>query len=383
MNHWQGTYAVADKKTYKLLYSSINKGEALREATKFIKAGQNVGVWFMWNHNILKNFNRDILGKIPLDTLYKERAQQLRDKYDELILYYSGGSDSHNILQTFLRNNIKLDYIFVRWPFKMLDKGLYTANNQDRSASNFVSEWDFVLKHDLDYIKSKHPEIKIIVSDWLEDIDISKYNDDLFLRQNHFHSAVNFLRMASHSDTEIQLLNKGKKVAAIWGIDKPSIFIDSDNKAYFVLLDLAFQHSTPVLKDNNNIECFYTTPDMPELAYEMAYQVFLYFKARPELRPMLNDKSQYDAVNDIIKTICYSYWDNNKFQANKPKGFRKDKDFWFYDNKEFAPIIDRWQHYYKSQLDDIDKSFLSFNKEGVADTYNVIYSPQYYIGDMD
>ena len=45
-------------------------------------------------------------GQISLKELYKERALQLREKYDYLILNYSGGSDSWTILNTFLENNI-------------------------------------------------------------------------------------------------------------------------------------------------------------------------------------------------------------------------------------------------------------------------------------
>jgi hypothetical protein len=48
--------------------------------------------------------------------LYKERAQQLRDSYDYLILAYSGGSDSDNMLKTFLYNNIKIDEIWSDFP---------------------------------------------------------------------------------------------------------------------------------------------------------------------------------------------------------------------------------------------------------------------------
>jgi hypothetical protein len=37
-----------------------------------------------------------------LDQLYDKRARELREKYDYLILSYSGGSDSHQILMSFI-----------------------------------------------------------------------------------------------------------------------------------------------------------------------------------------------------------------------------------------------------------------------------------------
>jgi hypothetical protein len=37
-----------------------------------------------------------------LDELYRQRAQEIRDKYDYVVLWYSGGPDSWNILNTFI-----------------------------------------------------------------------------------------------------------------------------------------------------------------------------------------------------------------------------------------------------------------------------------------
>jgi len=49
-----------------------------------------------------------------LDFLYALRARQLREKYDYLVLYFSGGADSTNILKTFIDNNIFLDEIVMQ-----------------------------------------------------------------------------------------------------------------------------------------------------------------------------------------------------------------------------------------------------------------------------
>jgi hypothetical protein len=48
-----------------------------------------------------------------LQDLYLERAKQIRDDYDYVILCYSGGNDSSNILETFYYNNIHIDEIVV------------------------------------------------------------------------------------------------------------------------------------------------------------------------------------------------------------------------------------------------------------------------------
>ena len=69
------------------------------------------------NQSISWNFNDEVFGLYDWSTepvaslpdLYRARAQQLRDQYDYLVLWYSGGADCDNILDTFVDNNIRLD----------------------------------------------------------------------------------------------------------------------------------------------------------------------------------------------------------------------------------------------------------------------------------
>ncbi len=65
-------------------------------------------IQYHYYDSIWDGFDRSLLGTRSLDSLYKERAQQLRDTYDYLILSFSGGWDSRTILNTFIKNNIKL-----------------------------------------------------------------------------------------------------------------------------------------------------------------------------------------------------------------------------------------------------------------------------------
>jgi len=71
-------------------------------------------VWRLHNfESKLEAINLSEEPKESLSTLYIQRAQQLRNDYEYLILNYSGGPDSHNILETFLLNNIFLDEILI------------------------------------------------------------------------------------------------------------------------------------------------------------------------------------------------------------------------------------------------------------------------------
>lgn len=68
---------------------------------------------FIFNEEVFDKIDWTIEPSFSLKELYTQRAQQLRDDYDYLILSYSGGSDSHEILGTFLENNIFIDEIQV------------------------------------------------------------------------------------------------------------------------------------------------------------------------------------------------------------------------------------------------------------------------------
>ena len=70
-------------------------------------------VSFYYNDHVFDKFDWGIPVDISLDRLYTFRAQQLRDKYKKLILSFSGGTDSIQVLNTFLKNRIHLDEIVV------------------------------------------------------------------------------------------------------------------------------------------------------------------------------------------------------------------------------------------------------------------------------
>ena len=89
-NETEGYWQVGDKKF-------SNKFYALLHATK---TSQHIE--YIYFDDVWKNFDRNLLGKIGLKELYRQRAQQLRDQYDYLILYFSGGADSYNVLCSFV-----------------------------------------------------------------------------------------------------------------------------------------------------------------------------------------------------------------------------------------------------------------------------------------
>lgn len=72
----------------------------------------------------------------PLSQLYRERAQQLRDQYSKISLFFSGGFDSTNVLETFVKNNIHLDEVVVMGAFSEDSHSGSDKNQNGEAYSN-------------------------------------------------------------------------------------------------------------------------------------------------------------------------------------------------------------------------------------------------------
>ena len=66
---------------------------------------------FIYNDDHFSKIDWSVEPKEDIYELFRQRAQQLREKYDYIVLIYSGGVDSHTILETFLKNNIQIFYL--------------------------------------------------------------------------------------------------------------------------------------------------------------------------------------------------------------------------------------------------------------------------------
>ena len=89
-----GFYQVGNFKTYSKFDASA-VSEKTNQALK-------------WNFNDEAYHSVDWEKEPPesLSELYRKRAQQLREKYDYLVLWFSGGADSTNILDSFLIDSL-------------------------------------------------------------------------------------------------------------------------------------------------------------------------------------------------------------------------------------------------------------------------------------
>lgn len=352
------------------------------------------------------NFSKDVFDKVPWELapteslleIYKQRALQLREKYDYLVLNYSGGADSQNVLDAFLDNNIKLDEIIVRWAVTG-SKGLYVPSAVSK-ATNYHSEWDLAAKPDIQRLSQTHPEIKIEFYDYTDD-SFSLYSDN-----DPWYNTLNGAQFGpSHIaryDTGINryqqmFVEKGIRGCQIFGTDKPRIMYDSSTRSFYTyFLDIiagTVRHLRNYNEEYNPTELFYWTPDMPKIVHKQAHVVMDFFKKVPNLLPVIMKENMLNytmrnTIETIIRSLVYPTWDHSKFQAPKPTSvFYCEYDDWFVKMSKANGSDERplrmWEYALEHAIKNIDTEWFNFDELGNPDGFKGMISPMYKIGELD
>jgi hypothetical protein len=112
----------------------------------------------------LWNFNQEVYSqwdwkqnpKTDLWTLYTQRAKQIREQYDYVVLMFSGGADSSNVVDVFLKNNIAVDELCS-----------YHQLAGSKSIDNYMDSEIFKVAYPrTQAILKSHPAIKHRMIDW-------------------------------------------------------------------------------------------------------------------------------------------------------------------------------------------------------------------------
>ena len=101
-----------------------------------------------WNFNedIFSSYNWKIEPIETLDELYARRARQIRDTYDYVVVCYSGGADSSNVLDTFVKNNIHVDEVLTINQFEFDSNPLSELNiEQTKVVYPSIQKLEFII----------------------------------------------------------------------------------------------------------------------------------------------------------------------------------------------------------------------------------------------
>jgi len=303
------------------------------------------------SQSISWHFNDDIFGLYdwstepvrPLSDLYRARAQQLRDQYDYLVLWYSGGADCDNILDTFVDNNIRLDE--AAGVINMaadsnkdgyLNGEIYNLTvpkiQQIRETSQpwMIHTLLDLCQPTMDYFSNVANQF-----DWIH--KVSQYVNPNYMARSQI------VKTQRHW---MDMINSGKRVAFIWGLDKPKI--TSVGKRFSLVFRDVLDAAAITHHQVDDItglfdEMFYWTPDMPELIIKQAHVLKQYMKCLPSTSPFLTtkklDRQPVIAINgqlhwlkyDGVHTALYPKWHPRPFQVKPESLIFSPRDQWFFD----------------------------------------------------
>jgi hypothetical protein len=289
-----------------------SKVKALHHARQY-----NTKVHFYYHDDVYSQLDWKIEPPQSLDYYYREQAQRIRDNYDYVILCYSGGYDSSNILETFHYNNIKLD--------KIVTVG---ALSQD-SAFGVDDNHNGELYHNVfPYLKELGLDTITQVCDYtdyfnnLNNFSISTYDIDWVDHTGAWYSPHNWF----WKDIEQYVVPRewhGKRVALLFGKDKPSLFYHQAPGKHAppngLRLNSFCFRDTPCTSygnssglDNCDRINFYWDPSSPEILIKQLHLLYKVYSIQrttsydPSIgAQMLGDVNINDVVYNLKRPILF------------------------------------------------------------------------------
>ncbi len=312
------------------------------------------------------NWKKDPTETLP--ELYQRRARQLREKYDYLVLSFSGGSDSWTVLQAFIDSGTYLDEIFVRWPLSAT-QGKYVVN-KNLHASNILSEWELTIRPMLEEYQKTVPRTKITVYDWSDEVLTREINDsDWAITDDHLNPG-SFTKFQAISEDELRSIDQGKKTAIIFGVDKPQLYY-KDGQVFCYFLD-KLANGRAYSTFERICELFYWTPDMPEITHAQSRALYNYIKSNTQLLSLIDWSIPFDPArkriwDTVARSIIYEQYSKlSVFQVNKNgSNVLNEHDSWMTDLKDFR-YIQSWQHGLQNVISSVDTKFIERKHEEIT-----------------
>ena len=312
---------------------------------------------------------------VDIETLYIQRARQLREKYDYVLVFFSGGADSSTIVDTFVDNDIFLDEVVIGHP----ESGMRDwVNTWDHSARYTASEYHFTAEPQLKRLAVKSPKTRITVNDYFQDmIDVYKSDEWIMGARDYFHPSF-ISRYSKKNLTHVKAIcESGKSVAFVYGVDKPIITV-LGTRYCASFIDTISNTCTWDIEHYPDCatEYFYWTPDMPLLPVKQAHLVVNWLD-RPEnqyYREAIKYGTNYTTAhkystnyNRAIRAPLYPKWDMGLFQTHKSMSkITAEQDSWFFDNHKNTHIHDTWTAGINHLLRLMPERFVQKDEAGVT-----------------
>ena len=337
-------------------FCTYSKLEALEKSKQ---SGQPVD----WNFNraAFNRINWQIEPTGNLDFYYSVRAQQIRDKYDYIVLWFSGGADSHNVLNTFVNNNIFIDEIAQYHSLEGAQGNKKTMMNKEVFETSAPITVDLI-QNNPTYKNTVHRLVDI--SQIITKVNLFDNN-----KWDYFYKVNTYLSPGALSRSYIReiipayqdLINAGKKLCFLWSLEKPAV--SKENQQWIFSFKDGFDHVVSARSQQLNRqweydEFFYWSPELPELVCKQAHVVKRYLEnisdqdvdgyhvlhGSPVMDSYGVDTNQidwnavvtnrgktYTLTNPGLHRLIYSDWNPNLIVCGKPASLIfNQRDDWFH-----------------------------------------------------
>lgn len=341
-----GFYQVGDKKFYHKLH-------AIQEMAR-----SGIHLEWKFHDEVFSCYDWSQEPTQTLSELYRRRAEQIREKYDYIVIMYSGGADSHNMLDAFVNNNIPFEEILT-----MHNVGAPAAGIDMRGHGNNPE----ILRVSIPYaqkIVERLPHVKLRIVDQTPFVRESLQHSELLeifyanVAANANSSGLNLQFKLSWDPELIKLRASGKRVCFLVGTDKPRVW-EINGRWCFRFLDIFDCYANPAWDDGT--EFFYWSPDLPQLLIKQSHIIKRYMQQITPQSPFVTTKTTSLACRSIdnktfwledhgVHKLLYPTWNTNTFTMGKdPDRVFGWRDIWIRQmNPETEVIAKNYREHFST-----------------------------------
>jgi hypothetical protein len=340
----------------------------------------NKPIEWIFNDRIFQSYDWTIEPQESLDQLYDRRARQLREKYDYIIISYSGGADSHNMLMSFVRQGLHVDEIIVN-QFEKAGRKFIDLNPNNKLAKNAGAEHYLQTLPRLKELSSLIPKTTITIADLSDHIfDVMESAGDaswILSKREGINPAgatrFNYLHLAEVR----KRFDKEKSICLILGIEKPRTVIYK-GRLKIRFIDRAANQVTVAEHvtdyDNCTVEFFYWNPDSVPMLIKQGHVIKRYLTANPHMQQHWHSSTatfeSFRLIHErVLRPLLYTTWNDNWWQADKAVlDWHSEFDSWFEHGYSDTNAVSVW----KEGIKYVREQLPTFIKEG-GDGFKVFY----------
>ena len=328
-------------------------------------------------HRVIWHYHDDLFNSFDwtkepeesIDILYRNRCEQLRSSYDYIVLMYSGGSDSNNILDTFAKNNIHLDEICSHISYEGSGTIETLLNNEILMRMGNHGAVEKAEKYIKQYNMNTKFRLYDVTQNTLKLYNNFDFDSDYFINNTGISYTQCKPKAGTIMETGVKewmnMYTSGKKICFLWGNDKPHISGINDIFHFEIndYIDQSFSIKGVLNNEMNAVdELFYRGPNEQSIKImikqgHILKRYFSNFAARLFLIKKYNKSYSNEQIhqnelfsnytyrahgvehncrlgNDEIRRLIYPNWKPEDEILNKKpfSNFLNDKDKWFWNS---------------------------------------------------